>query len=330
MKRTLLVCLMAAGYAVAQDAPTIDLEERRQSVVTLKQHLAMREERLAEVAAEIRTRGEATDKKIGRIVDMLTSLKDSQSSKRRVSDIKGEAIAGLKKMLDVYKRERNAIVEKIRGDKSAPVEALMKDMENIDKLAEKRVGQIVELVKSMPGGEDVSKYEQDSSYDYNGVVYENSRISEEWRQNRRDKVESEKTRREAQEALKTAIGSLESRRDTLKAQLAGGKLNGTEKELFEQELGHVSSLIDVRKTQLLAVAAPSGAAENAASKGEADDLRGLFQDARKDIAEDFAKTVRLYHSAAAEREKIHEVKENLAAREKWLQENDPEAKKKSE
>jgi hypothetical protein len=330
MKRTLLFCLMAAQFAAAQDAPTIDLEERRQSVVTLKQHLAMREERLAEVAADIRARGEATDKKIGRIVDMLTGMKDSQSSKRRVSDIKGEAIAGLKKMLDVYKRERNGIVEKIRDDKSAPVEALMKDMENIDKLAEKRIGQIVELVKSMPGGEDISKYEQDSSYDYNGVVYENSRISEEWRQNRRDKVESEKQRREAQDALKKAIEGLESRRDTLKAQLAGGKLNDTEKELFEQELGHVSSLVDVRKTQLLAVAAPSASAENAASKGEADDLKSLFQDARKDIAEDFAKTVRLYQAAAAEREKIHDVKENLAAREKWLEENDPEAKKKSE
>jgi hypothetical protein len=59
-------------------------------------------------------------------------------------------------------------------------------------------------------------------------------------------------------------------------------------------------------------------------------LKRLFQDARKDIAEDFGKTVRLYHAAAAEREKIHEVKDNLAAREKWLQENDPEAKKKSE
>jgi hypothetical protein len=330
MKRMLFCCFMATRIVVAQEADTTDLEARRESVVTLKQHLAMREERLAEVAAEIRERGEATDKKIGRIVDMLANTKDSQSSKRRVSEIKGEAIAGLKRMLDVYKRERNGIVQKLRSDQSAPAEALMKDMDTIDKLAEKRVGQIVDLVKSMPGGEDVSKYEQDGSYEYNGVAYENSRISEEWRQNRRDKVESEKERGEAQEALKNAIADLERRRDTLKSQLAGGKLNATEKELFEQELGHVSMLVDVRKSQLLAVAAPSASGENPASKGEADDLKQLFQDARKDIAEDFGKTVRLYHSAAAEREKIHEVKDNLAAREKWLQENDPEAKKKSE
>jgi hypothetical protein len=314
MKGTFIfLYLMAAGFAAAQETATIEMEERRQSVVTLKQHLAMREERLAEVAAEIRERGEATDKKIGRIVDMLTNTKDSQSSKRRISEIKGEAIAGLKRMLDVYKRERTAIVQKIRSDESAPSEALMKDMDTIDKLAEKRVGQIVGLVKSMPGGEDVSKYEQDGSYEYNGVAYENSRVSEEWRQNRRDKVESEKERREAQGALENAIADLEGRRDTLKSQLAGGKLNATEKELFEQELGHVSMLVDVRKSQLLAVAAPSGSSENPASKGEADDLKRLFQDARKDIAEDFGKTVRLYHAAAAEREKIHEVKDNLAA-----------------
>jgi len=288
----------------------------------------MREERLAEVAADIRTRGEATDKKIGRIVDMLAGMKDSQSSKRRISDLKGEAIAGLKKMLEVYKRERNGIATKLRGDKSQPVEALLKDMENIDKLGEKRAAQIVELVKSMPGGEDISKYETDSTADYNGVVYENSRISEEWRQNRRDRVESEKQRRDAQDALKKSIEDLERRQATLKTQLAGGKLNDTEKQLYEQELGHVTSLLDVRKTQLIEVAAPSGAAEQAASKGEADDLRALFKDARRDIAADFGETVRLYNAAAAEREKIFELKENLAAREKWLQENDPEAKKK--
>jgi hypothetical protein len=64
-----------------------------------------------------------------------------------------------------------------------------------------------------------------------------------------------------------------------------------------------------------------------ASKGEADDLKRLFNDARRDIAGDFTKTLKLYHAAAAEREKIHAAKENLEARKKWLAENDPAAKK---
>lgn len=327
MKATLIICCMAASLAVAQEPEKIDLEARRESVVTLKQHLAMREKRLAEVAAQIRESGQATDKKIGELVDMLTGLKDSQASKRRISEVKAEAIGGLKRMLQVYRDERRGIVEKLRADESVPSEALKKDMETLDGLVEKRVGQIVELVKSMPGGEDVSKYEQDNSYEYNGVYYENSRISEEWRQNRRDRVESEKQRREVQDALEKAIADLGNRQRTLKASLDGGKLTAAETELYQQELGHVSQLLDQRKAQLVGVTAPSSSAEIAASKGEADDLKALFNDARRDIAEDFAKTVRLYHAAAAEREKIHAAKENLAAREKWLQENDPEAKK---
>jgi hypothetical protein len=327
MTRTLLILCLAAGVAAAQESETIDLDARRQSVVTLKQHLAMREKRLAEVSAEIRERGTATDKKIGELVDMLSGLKDSQSSKRRISEVKAEAIAGLKKMLEVYKRERNAIVLQLRSDESVPAEALGKDMATIDALTEKRVGQILELVKSMPGGEDVAKYEQDSSYEANGVYYENSRISEEWRQNRRDRVQTEKERKEVQDALRKAIADLERRGGTLKSQLAGDQLTDAEKDIFEHELDHVTKLADVRRSQLADVAAPSNAAETGASKGEADDLKLMLRDARRDIAEDFAKTVRLYHAAAAERQKIHEVKENLAAREKWLLENDPDAKK---
>ena len=327
MTRTLLILSLAVGIAAAQESATTDLEARRQSVATLKQHLAMREQRLAEVSAEIRQRGEATDKKIGDLVNMLSGLKDSQSSKRRVTETKAEAIAGLKKMLEVYKRERNAIITQLRSDQSVPEEELKGDMATIDALTEKRVAQILELVKSMPGGEDVAKYEQDSSYEANGVYYENSRVSEEWRQNRRDRVQTEKQRKEVQDALKKAIADLEARGNTLKSQLASGKLSETEKAIFEQELDHVTKLSDVRKSQLADVTAPSNAAEMGASKDEADDLKQMLRDARRDIADDFARTVRLYHSVVAERQKIHEVKDNLAAREKWLAENDPAAKK---
>ena len=327
MKRIIICTCMAAGLAAAQEKETVDLEARRQSVVTIKQHLEMREERLAEVRAEIRERSQATDKKISRIVDLLAGLKDSQSSKRRVSEVKSEAVSGLVRMLEVYKRERNAIAQKIRSDGSAPADELLKDMQIIDQLTEKRVGQIVELIKSIPGGKDVEKYETTGSWEYNGVYYENSRISEEWRQDRRDRIQSEKQRKEAQNALRTAIDDLERRRDSLQTRLAQENLNQTEKELFEQELGHVRALVDARKLQLLEVTAPSDSGAKTASKGEAADLEDLLKDAKRDIAEDFAQTIRLYHAAAAERGKIHEVKENLAAREKWLRENDPEAKK---
>ncbi len=326
MKALLAVSLLSVLCVSAQEP--VDLEARRQSVVTMKQHLEMRQKRFDEVMGEIRTRSQATDKKIGELVTMLANLKDSETSKRRVSGIKAEAIGGLKRMIEVYRTERRVIVEKLRTDGSAPAEALKKDMEAIDALAEKRVAQIVELVKSMPGGEDVQKYESAGGYYYNGYYEEDTRVSEAWRQNRRDKVESEKQRREVQQALEKSIKDLESRQATLKASLAGGKLTAPEKEIFQHELGYVTNLVSQRKAQLVEVTAPSEAAGEAASKGEADDLKQLFADARRDIAADFTKNLRLYHSAAAEREKIHAAQEKLDARVKWLEENDPAAKKK--
>lgn len=295
-------------------------------MATLQQHLEMRQKRFDEVVAEIQTRSQATDKKVGELVDLLAGLKDSETSKRRVSGIKAEAIGGLKRMIEVYRTERRKIVEKLRTDGSAPAEALKKDMATIDALAEKRVAQIVELVKSMPGGQDVKKYESAGGYYSNGFYEEETRVSEAWRQNRRDKVEAEKQRREVQQALEKAIAGLESRQATLKASLAGGKLTVPEKEIFQHELGYVSQLVEQRKAQLVEVTAPSTPPGDDASKGEAEDLKQLFADARRDIAADFNKTLRLYHAAAAEREKIHTATENLEARKKWLSENDPAAK----
>ena len=128
-----MICCASVLCSSAQEP--VDLEARRQSVVTMKQHLEMRQKRFDEVAAEIRTRSQATDQKIGELVDMLAGLKDSESSKRRISDVKGEAIAGLKKMIEVYKRERRTLVETLRTDGDAPAEALKKDMAAIDEIS---------------------------------------------------------------------------------------------------------------------------------------------------------------------------------------------------
>ncbi len=327
MKTCLWILLASISLGFCQDPAAVDLEARRQSVETLRSHISMRQKRLDEVVAEIRERGRKTDQKIGDLVKVLSGTKDSQDSKRRVSQVKAEAVGGLKRMIQVYRTERGKIVERLRTDESAPTTALKSDMEAMDKLVEKRAAEIVELVKSMPGGEDVAKYETDSvAYYNNGVTYENSRISEAWRQNRRDKVEADKQRREVRQALEKAIADLGRRKDALAAGLSAGGITGPEKEIHEQDLAYVNALIDHRKSQLMDLTIPSGAPEDTASKSEADDMKRLFADARRDIASDFTKTLSLYHSAADERDKIHDLQQNLAAREKWLSENEPAAK----
>lgn len=326
MKLMLFLSCAALGISLAQEAAPVDMAARRASVKTLEEHISQRQKRLDEVISEIRDSAKKTDTKIGELVKMLANVKDSQDSKRRVSEIKGEAVGGLKRMIDVYRTERTQILTRLREGDAASAEAMSKDMGVIDKLIEKRAADIVELVKSMPGGEDVAKYENDSDYSRNGVTYENSRISEAWRQNRRDKVQTEKMRRETQEALEKAIADLGSRQSALKTAVAAGGISDAEKEIQQQELDHVSSLIDQRKAQLTELSIPSAAPGDTASMNEATDMKRMFADAREDISGDFRKTLQLYHAAAAEREKIAELRENLAARIKWLAENDPAKK----
>lgn len=310
----LLPCLLGA-------AEEMDMEARRESVETLRTHIGMRQERLADVVKELRERAKRTDEEIGKVVDLLAGLKDSQDSKRRIAGIKGEAIGGLKGMIGRYDKERRKIVEELRTGAGASEDDLAGDLKVLDELIQKRSEDVVRLVKSMPAGEDVAKYEQSGEAYFNGIHYENSRISEAWRQSRRDRVESDKQRRELEQALKEAIEDLERRRDAVAAALEGKKFNEAEKALREQELARVNGLLEARRGQLREVATPSEAPEAAADKGQADDLKAMFEDARHDIAADFSRTLRLYHEAAAERERITGLRQRLDACEAWLKEH---------
>ncbi len=327
MKILLTAFFVGTGSILAAETPDIDMAAREASVVTLQKHVDQREKRLAEVNAEIRGRGQATNAKIEELVKMLSDLKDSQDSKRRISQVKAEAVAGLKRMIGIYQSERSKISEQLQRNHPASAEALKADTKIIDDLVEKRAADIVELVKSMPGGEDVAKYERDSETYYDGVYYENSRITEEWRQNRRDKVQSEKLRRETQQALAKAIEDLKRRQGALKGAVSESGISAAEREIQQEELNRVGGLLKQREAQLVEVSTPSTAPEETASMDEASDIKKLFVDARADISSDFNKTLQLYHAAAAEREKIAGLKENLAGRKKWLEENKAPGKK---
>jgi len=329
MRKFLVLGLLGACLAGAEEEVKIDLEARRQSVVTMRDHLERRENRLEEVARDLRERGDEIDQRIGKIVDSLTGLKDSNSSKMRISDLKGQAAKGLMNMIETYQAERRKLVEQAKKDPNAPLDGIAKDVALIDKRVEVRAAQIIKLVGSIPGGKDVKKYENDGGTRYsngNGWGWENSRISDKWRQSRRDNVQSTKMRREAQKALENSLVDLERRRDTIEGQLKQGQLSEPEREIQKYELNHVKGLLEARRKQLVEVTMPSESSEKPTSKDEADDLKSLFEDARKNLSDDFGATLRLYRQAVQERDKVHALKLNLEAREKWLKENDPDWK----
>ena len=315
----LFCCVLTLSHAVAQE---IDMEARRESVKTLKANIGMREERFEEVMAELMERAEKTDKKVGKIVEVLSGLKDSNDSKRMISQLKAKATAGLKGMIAAYDRERRDVLEQLRKDAGPAAEGLKSDLQKLDALISKRADDMVKLAKSIPTDHDVEKYESDGGTYFYGYHHDHTRISDEWRQNRRDKVQSSTARRELQEALKDAIEDLEQRRAAVEAALKEKKFTPAQKELREQELERTELLLETRNAQLADVAA-SGyeSAGQPAGESQAMDLKNLLDDARGDIASDMSRNIKLYHELTAERARIAELRANLVAREKWLEEN---------
>ncbi|MES2921968.1 MAG: hypothetical protein V4819_10490 [Verrucomicrobiota bacterium] len=341
MKRIALITLLALPLVHAQDAAPIDMDARRQSVVDLKAHIAAREERLKEIATDIRSLDDRNEKRIDSIVNHLANLKDSESSKTRINALKGEVIAGLRKTITIYQNKRREIFEHLRTDKSGAVQALTKDLEIFDARTKKRVDQILELAKSMPARADVDKYESAGAEYRNGWYEETTRISDEWRQNRRQGVATEKSLREIREALEKAIASLESRKATTADLIKNRTLTDAERAIQEQELGRIDAMLDARRQELVSLALPSttgtttdtsasettSSTSNPAAKDNAEEMKNLLDDARKDIAADFWTILRQYGQAAAERDKLIALKANLEAREKWLAEHADGGKK---
>ncbi len=320
--RILLGVAALAGLALAEEK--VDLEARRQLVETMRDQLASREARLEQVTGDLREQGESIDERIGRIVDSLAEIKDSESSKTRISRLKQEVAEGLMKQISFYQSERRKLVERVKKDAGASIDGIAGDVARIDAMVEKRADQIVKLVDSIPGAKDIGKYESDGYYGGWGWGWENSRISEEWRQNRRDKVQSEKSRREARKALEGAIEDLERRRASIRSKLSNESLSSAEREIQAYELEHVEGLLAARRRQLVEVTTPSPEPGQAASKDEADEMTRLFEEARRNLSADFADAVRLYHQIVTERDHLHRLRESLAAREAWLEANDPD------
>ena len=322
MKALALIPLLVLPILNAQDASSMTMEDRKASVVQLKKNIEAREGRLQELIDDIKTLDDRTEKKIDGIVDSLKRIEDSESSKTRITRLKGDAIGGLRKSIQAYATERRKIFELIRTDNSEASAPLNDFINTIDARIQKRADQIMELAKSMPPGEDVEKYESDGGTYYNGWYHEDSRISEEWRQNRRQGVATEKELRDLTQALEGAIKDLERRIMSIEAKLKNGNLSPANTTLANQELERDEAMLANRKRELLELSTPEGITSgDEADKNTADHLTEMFDNARGDIRDDHWTVLKKFAEAVDERDTILKMKANLAAREKWLSEN---------
>ncbi len=311
-------CELKAQETTSPTAPA-DAESRKASVANLEMLIAQREARLAEWGKDIVELDARIEQRVSGLVTMLAGVKDSQESRTAVTNIKKNAIDGLKRGIDLYVTKRKEIRELVRtGDTTA-----LGDLSKFDQRIITRVDQIAELTKSIPSHEDVDKYESDGGSSYwNGYYYENTRISEEWKQNRRNTTQSDKVREDISKALRETLERLDQRRRSLVDLLANRpQLTDSARQLYNEELGQIDAYQDHLNAQLRDIAAGGGNDGKKVGREQAHDIAELIEESRKDLREDVSRLFRSYDQFVRGRAYVEELKSNLAARKEWLEKN---------
>jgi hypothetical protein len=299
--------------------PAEELAARRQSVVNLEAHIAQREERLGAIVADIRTLDDRVEKGVDHIVTMMSGVKDSESSKVRIANVKADVMTGLKRTIDYYNQHRDAIREQLRTGKSAvPKETLEKDLAILDTRIDKRVKQIAEIAKSFPDPQELEKYETTSVVGWSGWLYANEEISEAWKQNRRDTRHTDSAREAVSNGLRDAIDHLQQRNAYLAEKLKSPNVPEAEKEYYQSEIARNNGILEQRNTELQQFSTGGATATVPVMQDQAHDLDQLVQSSRNDLREDFLAIFRKYAELNRARAEVKQLQDNLAARKEWL------------
>lgn len=333
MKYTLLSTIVLAGLTSTLAAQTasspaepIDYEARAKSVETLKTYIAQREERFAVQKADLQALDARIEERIDHLVKTLLGIKDSPDSKTKVANIKGDVIDGLRRTVTIYRQKRMEIFERQRKEQTVSEKELAANIDTFDKRIGKRIEQIMDLVKSLPGYEDVPKYENTGGTSYaNGWYEETSRISDAWRQNRRQTNKTDTERRDILADIEKAMTSADSRRRSLTEALKGN-LNDRDRSLREEELGRVDALLTDLRQRRREVALPGDGGGREIGMSEASDLRGMIEDSAADLRRDFNDLFKKLDDLDRERTTLRGWENNLKARQEWLKNNPPPAK----
>lgn len=305
-------------------AETIDIEARKASIAPLERRIKDREAQIAEHSNDLLRIHARVGGKLDRAVQRLTSIKDSAKSGFRVSAAKLELMKGLQSSVERFQRERRKAFQDIKDMDSARQKKIHQgELDHFDKHIEKHIDQILLLSKSFTQDENVKKYEQDSGGGYyDGYWYQESvRISDEYRQNRRDRIMDKKQKTAVTAALTKSKERCHSLITTLQQNLNQKSTTAEDRKLIEDELARHQRMLYTRQQQLDELLLVNKPSTSEISRDTARDFTKSLEDLMVDIQKDLRSIFNLHNQLRKENTKIIRLKQNLEDRKEWLKNN---------
>ncbi|MFC5050781.1 hypothetical protein ACFPK9_09155 [Rubritalea spongiae] len=313
---------VSAAATGEEKAIPMTIEDREASVVSLEAYIEERDARLEEVTEDVLRIDNRMQGKIDTVVKKLASLSDSKNSKYRVSQEKIRVMKGLVKNLEEYQSKRAGLIRELRkDDPNVPKDAIKKDVERNNELTEKRIEQVLMLSKSFTQEDPkIKKYTNSGSggWDRWGNWNTNERISDAYKQNRRDKSMDKKQRDAIEKALDEAITRNESRVNGMVERLKDPNLTPESKELMESELAHYQEVLETRKRQKADFVLVDKPKTKPISQHAAMDIEKALDDAIHDLRDDMYHVKQKYAELREEQKVIQKLTVQLEARKKWL------------
>ena len=312
----------ATASAEPAKAP-LTLEERKASIPSIESHIKERRDRLEEIGEDVLRLDDRLEGKVDKIVNKLSSLKDSKSSRRKVSQMKMAAMESLVENAKNYQSKRAELISELKkNNPTQPKDYVEVDLKIADNRVEKRVSQVLLLSKSFSQEEEIEKYTGggggDHYYGRGGGWYNNERVSDEWRQNNRDQSMNKKQRDAVKAALEKSVTRYASLANGVAEKLKSTAISSEYRALLESEQEHYVDVLANRKSQLADFVLVDSPNAKAISQSAALDIEHALDDAVNDFQSDIRLIKQKYAEVKAERQRIQKLEVNLAARKKWL------------
>jgi hypothetical protein len=325
----ILFVLASALSSVSAGEEAADFKERQRIVALMEGRIVARDQRVVELANEIRSVHHRLNAKLNRLVDKLSKIEDSPDSGFRLGKAKLEVIDGLKKATEEFVAQREALEKGLRaGSELRSVEDVHAEIDHLNAEADNHLAQMVKLSLSFARDENVSKYERvgGSGYYTGGYGWfgEPVEVSDEWRQNRRNRTMDQKQRKEVSGVLDRAIERCEENIQRAESALENGNPSSEEKEILQAEIDVHRSMLKTRQAQKDDLLFESQPETTEVGRDLARELEKAVEDELGKVQEDIRKVVLGHRQLREEQAKIAEMESLLADRKAWLEEHRPE------
>lgn len=246
--RTFAILLASAATTLAAVPKTVPPQASAPNIAQWESVLAARERRANLIRDEIKAMDARIEARGDALLASLRSIGDSKDSRSKVTRMKGGTIEAIRRNIDYYRSKRAALKEELRRPTLNLTDAEKRTMiASFDVRIEKRIRQILDLLKSLPTHKEYERYRLEGST-WAGPTYA---VNEDYVQNQRLVTITNRLQREIEAGLRASIARLERDNKMLRAELQAS--NYSSPKDLTGEMAKNEALIEERRDQISVV-----------------------------------------------------------------------------